>query len=132
MTKLPKLLEESSRPHKKLLKQFYDYIHQWRYSIYRQWRSLVADDSYSEEQIGNSTDALIGLILLLEHCKRCGYADIKTSSFLEIGRHGTFSDLRRTIADSFSCRFFNRSLIRLQKNRCHFHFRFLRKISNKE
>ena len=102
MATLPKLLEETARPHKKRLKEFYDYIHRWRYSIYRQWKSSV-NDSFSDEQIGMAVDRLIGTVLLLEHCKRYEYTDVEVPEYQEIWKNGTLYDLLKKIAGSFTC-----------------------------
>ena len=70
---LPILLEETPRPDKKNLKAFYDYIHRWRCFLFQQWRQQ--NDEMSNEHLGLSVDRLIGLIVLLEYCKRYGYFD---------------------------------------------------------
>jgi hypothetical protein len=57
----------------------------------------------SDEHLGQSMDRLIGLVLLLEHCKRYGYFDLTLSQFTDVWKDGTLNTLRRHIVDSITC-----------------------------
>ncbi len=99
---MPKLLEKTPRPEKKSLKVFYDRLHRWRRFLYHQWKSST-EANLSEELVGRSVDRLIGLVLLLEHCRRYGYFDLELSRFLDTWQDGTLAALQQRIVDSISC-----------------------------
>ena len=91
---LPILLEETPRPGKKNLKMFYDHLHRLRCFLFCQWKSTVKME-ISDEHLGQSVDRLIGLVLLLEHCKRYGYFDLTLSQFTDVWKDGTLNTLQR-------------------------------------
>jgi hypothetical protein len=57
----------------------------------------------SDERLGQSVDRLIGIMLLLEHCKQYKYFDLTLSQFTDIWQGGTFNELQQSTVDSISC-----------------------------
>ena len=99
---LPTLLEETPRPASKNLKTFFDYIHRWRCFLFQQWKSASTDD-VSDKCLGEAVDRLIGLVLLLEHCRRYDYFDVTLSHFTDAWNGGTLDTLQENIVDSIPC-----------------------------
>jgi hypothetical protein len=99
---LPTLLEEVPRPALKSQKKFYDHIHRWRCFLFQQWKTSIKTN-VSDEHLGYSVDRLIGIMLLLEHCKRYGYFDIALFQFTDVWQNGTFDNLQQRVIDSISC-----------------------------
>ena len=99
---LPTLLEEIQRPASKSMQTFCDYIHRWRCFIFQQWKPLTVSN-VSDEHLGMAVDRLIGIVLLLEHCKRYGYFDLTLSQFTDSWNGGTLGTFQENIVNSISC-----------------------------
>ncbi|MCL2349452.1 MAG: N-6 DNA methylase [Planctomycetaceae bacterium] len=98
---LPELLEESLRSGRKQTARFFQYLHRWRTWLFFHWSKITGDkDSHL---LPEATDQLIGLILLLTHCRMSYGTNVSIEKILETGCVRTYNELLTAIRQELTC-----------------------------